>query len=961
MRKIFFLFVLALMSVYGAEKAPRRAMLSTDSGIEQIDEFEIVRGEKTPLLEWACHVLRESLKTAAGFEADVLDMPSGKRFAIIVGECEEARNAGIDVETLPEEGYVILRKGTKLFLAGRDSKTDDPKRNLWMQRYKRASLSAVYDFLERFAGARFVFPGEFGTVIPERKALFLPKEIDILERPDFTVRTLFVGMDRKSSLGAFDKIDGVYYTNQAILSERWSEFAIPFIHGLAHIDLVERFKDTHPEYFALMPDGKRHCNAATNHFGHICFSNKELRDVIYEDIKAFLTGRPAKERGIRRWVSSALCGKYASVMPHDSFYWCCCDECAKIAKGAGFCHSGTPLSERQKAAAAINEEIWKFTKEMAERLTKDGIDGSVTQMAYHPSKEPPDFKLPDNIEIQVATSGLGNRRHWENDRALLQRWKDKTGKSLSVWTYPGKHMSKAAMRGIPAMMHHQMGEYFQFLGENCCGAFIEEETDYIIFNFLNDYVFSHVAWNNSTDVNALLDDLYASMFGAGAAPMKRYFDTLEHLWCDRIIGNSVDTEKGPVYTLPTVFDAWYRIYSKEQMNEFAKMFDEAERLAANEKAALGRIKFIREKFHGIIVAARKKQLEDYSGYDKWTIAPGEKAWLHHRFWKKIEVRTWATVNDEADDLVVSMHCEEPKVKDMVAEVGADVVDGPCDEDSDIEFFINPNGDRKMFYQFIANSKGALYDIRRVGNNLDASWQSGAKVATEIGDDYWNIVIRIPKKSIGELNKDGVPINFARHRVLKENGKEHVEDYQWTLTTDNGFSDISAWGRLVWKPKVNLLSNADFELADKSGKPLNWSIWREERDNPEVKATLDTKEFVSGGQSLRFDKPQAARITANQKYKGKPNTKYRLSFYVKTENLVPGRTNLGAGSWIQAGKKSMPYPSSRVHGTTEWIRQSTDFETDEGGEFSIGLWNWFSSGTVWFDHVILEQINGNATK
>ena len=372
MKKVLILLVLSLLCAYGAEKAPRRAVLSKE--MEQVGEFEIVRGGKVPVVEWACHVLKESLKKATGFDAEVLDAPSGQRLAIIVGDCDESRKAGIDVEKLPEEGYVILRKDGKLFLAGRDSKVHDPKKNVWMQRYRRASLSATYDFLERFAGARFVFPGEYGTVIPERKALFLPKAIDILERPDFSVRTLHVTNAKNTSIGAFDLIDGVGYTNQVILSERWSEFAIPFIHGLAHIDLVERFKDTHPEYFALMPDGTRHCNAATNHFGHICFSNKELRDVIYEDIKAFLTGRPAKERGIKWWRGSALNGKYASVMPHDSFYWCCCPECAKIAKGAGFCHYGKPIEEREKAAAAINEEIWKLTKEMADRLTKDGID-----------------------------------------------------------------------------------------------------------------------------------------------------------------------------------------------------------------------------------------------------------------------------------------------------------------------------------------------------------------------------------------------------------------------------------------------------------------------------------------------------------------------------------------------------------------------------------------------------------
>ena len=953
MRRLFLIFALLSLSLIGDEKPSRRAVLSKDT--ERIEEVELIVQKETPLMKWTAELLQRSLEAAMGRKADILSAPSGKRFAIVIGDCELARTAGLDVNSLPEEGYFILRKGDRLFLAGRDSDKDSPTSNLWMQRYRRASLSAAYDFLERFADARFVFPGEFGTVIPNRKALFLPKAIDIMERPDYIVRTFYISAKRGNSIGAQELVDGVSYMNQIAITGRWSEFAVPFTHGLACHNLINRFKDSHPEYFALMHDGKRQFDAEHMHRGHICFSNNEIKDIIYEDIKAFFEGRPSTERGIEYWNSGAFCGRYASVMPQDSFYWCFCEECAKIARGGRFCHYGKPISERMKAANAINDVLWKFTKDMAERLTRDGIDGSVTQMAYHPSKEPPDFTLPENVEIQVATHGLGNRNVWEEDRALLQRWKEKTGKSLSVWTYPGKHMDKEAMRGIPATMQHQMAEYFQFLGDNCCGAFIEEETDYMIFNFLDDYVFSRVAWNNSINVDELLDDLYKSMFGAGAPPMKKYFDTVEHLWCDRILGNVIESEKGPIHTLPTIFEVWQNIYSEKQMDEFGKLFDEAERLAAADSASLCRIKYIREKFHGAIVATRKSHYRNTIGYWDWTTAPGEKAWLHNMSWGKTDLRTYATVTDDGGDLVVSWHCEEPNVKGMVAKIGADEIDGPCWTDSDVEFFINPSGDRKNIFQIAVNSKGAIYDSKATLSVWDKSWSSGATATPEIGENHWNVVIRIPKRNLDRLNRRGVPINFARHRVINENGRERFEDYQWALTTDYGFGDVAAWGKLLWQPRSNLLVNPDFEFADASGMPQDWYIWKDEMDNPECKVTLDTREFVSGGQSLRFDKPVAGRLVASQHFSGKPNTRYRLSFYMKADNVVMGQPDVGVGSWIHAGKKVIGFPNPRVHGTTDWMRQALDFETDDGGKFSIGLWNWYSSGTVWFDHIILEEV------
>ncbi|MBO4345159.1 MAG: DUF4838 domain-containing protein, partial [Victivallales bacterium] len=506
MRRLILVLSLLSLVLVGAEKTPRRAVLSEET--DRIEDFEIVSQNNTPLMKWTAEMLQRSLEAATGRKAEILNAPSGQRLSIIIGDCDLAKAAGLDVSALPEEGYYILRKGDRLFLAGRDDPKVNPTVYTWMQRFPRSSLSACYDFLERFADARFAFPGEFGTVIPNRKALFLPKEIDIMERPDHPVRMLHIGRAKGTSLGAFDKLDGIAYINLVAQSQRWGEFGVPFIHGLAHINLVERFKDTHPEYFALLPDGRRHITPDIRFTGHLCFSNKEVREVIYQDVKAFLTGVPAEKRGISYWPSGSFCGKYASVMPHDAFYWCNCEECAKIAKGGNFCNKGYPLEERKKAADAINDVIWTFTKEIAERLTREGVEGSVTQMAYHPSTEPPDFKLPDNIEIQVAVDGLGNKSQWKENRELLQRWKEKTGKSLSVWTYPGKHMGKAEMRGIPAMMHHQMGEYFQYLGDYCSGAFIEEETDFVIFNFLNDYVCSHVLWDTSTNVEELLDDLY---------------------------------------------------------------------------------------------------------------------------------------------------------------------------------------------------------------------------------------------------------------------------------------------------------------------------------------------------------------------------------------------------------------------------------------------------------------------
>ena len=43
---------------------------------------------------------------------------------------------------------------------------------------------------------------------------------------------------------------------------------------------------------------------------------------------------------------------------------------------------------------------------------------------------------------------------------------------------------------------------------------MERESDSSFYNFLNYYAFSHVMWDAKTDVDALVDEAYALMFGA---------------------------------------------------------------------------------------------------------------------------------------------------------------------------------------------------------------------------------------------------------------------------------------------------------------------------------------------------------------------------------------------------------------------------------------------------------------
>lgn len=106
---------------------------------------------------------------------------------------------------------------------------------------------------------------------------------------------------------------------------------------------------------------------------------------------------------------------------------------------------------------------------------------------------------------------------------------------------------------------------------------------------------------------------------------------------------------------------------------------------------------------------------------------------------------------------------------------------------------------------------------------------------------------------------------------------------------------------------------------------------------------------------------------------KPDTKYRLSYFVRTEKLVsPTSARGGFGACMeveQYGDKEFGgvYSALRKpaqsywNGDQEWIHQNIGFTTDDKvgkGKYKAMLWLriFKASGTAWFDGVRLEEVN-----
>ena len=206
---------------------------------------------------FAAEELAAFLSRATGAKIPLVKKPSGKVTAFILG-AEGAAKLKFDLKKLDRDGYIIKSSGKNIIIAGTDNPRGNPR--VRCEFSERGTLNGVYEFLERFCGVRFYFPGDIGTIVPRNRNLTVPG-IDIIDRPDNQHRQSYcVGIKTlgNGKLNYYDDAIAPSVLRLAKLRMRESTLNLPNCHGLAELGLVQRFAKSNPEFFALKENGKRH-------------------------------------------------------------------------------------------------------------------------------------------------------------------------------------------------------------------------------------------------------------------------------------------------------------------------------------------------------------------------------------------------------------------------------------------------------------------------------------------------------------------------------------------------------------------------------------------------------------------------------------------------------------------------------------------------------------------------------
>ena len=167
-----------------------------DAAVElAADRTEVAIAANAPqTVVFAAGEMTNFLSRVFGVRIPLVRKPTPGKFALFLGDSPEVRAAGIDVGQLPRDGFEVCVTADAAYIAG----VDDPEQDLVRIAARQgpngvhgahATLFGTYDFLERFAGCRFFFPGRLGEIVPPAKTLRLPKG-RYRSAPSFTLRRL---------------------------------------------------------------------------------------------------------------------------------------------------------------------------------------------------------------------------------------------------------------------------------------------------------------------------------------------------------------------------------------------------------------------------------------------------------------------------------------------------------------------------------------------------------------------------------------------------------------------------------------------------------------------------------------------------------------------------------------------------------------------------------------------------
>ena len=351
-----------------------------------------------------------------------------------------------------------------------------------------ATRHGVADLLRRW-GWRWFAPSPRWHVVPQSATLSI--DLNVTESPTLIDRRAWYayGMSGEDLAPLMKN-----YTRWAIANRLSVRSLMRTGHSYGHI--VGRNKEAfaaHPEYYALLPSGKRDFERAVN-ARKFCFSNPGLIELVANDRLLLL------EADQRANPASFM----VSMDPSDGEGTCHCENCQKL---------GTDT-----------DRVFHLVNAVAKHLVKTHPEAWVGLYAYSSHRLPPTIDVEPNVYVQVA---MGFNKTQYTLPELIEKWSEKVG-SIGLREYYGV---EAWDWGLPGRMRGGQVDYHRkwipYYADRKVNAINAETNSNWGGQTLGLYVASQLMWNPKADVGQLTDEFFQLGFKDIANTMQAFYAKLD--------------------------------------------------------------------------------------------------------------------------------------------------------------------------------------------------------------------------------------------------------------------------------------------------------------------------------------------------------------------------------------------------------------------------------------------------
>lgn len=535
----------------------------------------VLPDEPLALHRFAAQELQTHLQAMSGAEIVVVGESEApvEGCRIFVGPTAAARAAGIDADALAPEAIRILTSGDDLFILGGDAIGPGGRDDPMSEANQTGTLFAVYDFLQDRLGVRWLWPGETGTVIPERPTITIGA-IDVAESPQLQQRKLRTGMrtsmieELEASTGPLDReLAARLARDEQLWMRRMRMGRSLFInYGHAFTRWWEEYGAEHPEFFALNERGERAPIGPPDRI-KLCVSEPTLPDFIVARWK-------------ERWEQDPIANRTLNACENDGGGFCLCERCA--AWDVPDYVQETP----EGPEVILSDRYAKFWNEIARRVAAIDPQAYVAVYAYSRYRFPPRATTLEPNIIVGFVPGVGYPNSGESSASFRRDWQAWHDQASVLFLRPNW---LGGLHATPSAPLYRMADDFRFAAAN---GMIGTDFDSLSGQWLAQgpvyYLLARLHWDTEASTEELLGE-YLPAFGAAGPKVLEYFE----YW------NRYVTAEMPKWS-ELMYELGYRnmgrgaeriipyVYDDEAFAPAMDLLQQARRLAAGEPAIVRR-------------------------------------------------------------------------------------------------------------------------------------------------------------------------------------------------------------------------------------------------------------------------------------------------------------------------------------------------------------------------------------